>query len=206
MALFIGNAFSLNMVAATDLTKVEFKPLTIDEAKSYVPKAVSVVGHADTAAVFSDVLGQKVDFNRTSLTLKDGDVLVVGQYKGPRLEEGCKTLPEGATIEWVKVELPLPFSWSTVELDEQDLEYRDISYIWDNYGPVSIGWLGDEVNNLLTGDSLLETLTEMMESVPSLSYGDTTYLRVGNELLEVSNHATTGCSGVSTKNLIDMYL
>lgn len=68
----------------------------------------SIVGHADTAALFTEVLGQAVAFNRESVKLVDGDVLLIGQYNGPRLPEGCHTLPEGATITWLKVIISYP--------------------------------------------------------------------------------------------------
>ena len=60
----------------------------------------SAVGHADTAAVLSTVLGVDVPMNRTTLQMEHGVALLVGQYKGPRLPEGATALPEGATIEW----------------------------------------------------------------------------------------------------------
>jgi hypothetical protein len=66
---------------------------------------VSVVGHADTAAVFSEVMGGHVEFNRASVKLADGDILYVGQYSGPRLPEGATALPEGAKITWLKVSI-----------------------------------------------------------------------------------------------------
>lgn len=206
MALFIGNAFSLNMVAASDLGNLKFAPISESEAKKYAIAAESVVGHADTAAVFTDVLGVAVGFNRVSLTLRQGDVLVVGQYKGPRLEEGCKTLPEGAVIEWVCVSISIPFSWDNIEFDIRDTDTRDISYIWDCYGPVSLDWLSRNVGDALTGETLVEALTEMMESVPSLCYGEILYVRVGSEWLEISNNCTTGEGTISTKELVELYL
>jgi hypothetical protein len=65
----------------------------------------SAVGHRDTAAVFSAELGLGVAENRTTVSLCKGDLAIVGQYRGPRLAEGATTLPEGATIEWLRVTL-----------------------------------------------------------------------------------------------------
>lgn len=62
--------------------------------------ATSVVGHADIAAALSGMVGVDVPVNRVSVSLQPGDKLVVGQYVGPRLPEGCKILPDGAKIEW----------------------------------------------------------------------------------------------------------
>jgi hypothetical protein len=67
----------------------------------------SAVGHKDTAAVFSSVLGREVACNRSNVLLDDLDsVLLVGQYTGPRLPEGAMELPEGAIITWWCVGIP----------------------------------------------------------------------------------------------------
>lgn len=60
----------------------------------------SIVGHQSTADIFTDILDRPIACNRETLTLTRGDVLLVGQYVGPRLPEGATTLPEGARIEW----------------------------------------------------------------------------------------------------------
>lgn len=108
MKILLCNAFSLNMLDLSLVSKIEIKPLTAFEVSAYLAenKFESVVGHADTAAVFADVLGISVPTNRVTVSLDDrSTVLIVGQYKGPRLAEGTVHLPEGATIEWVKVNL-----------------------------------------------------------------------------------------------------
>lgn len=105
MKVVIANAFSLNMMALDDgpeqltITSIHQSQVLeeIEEAGSFT----SIVGHADTAAVFSEVLRIEVSCNRATFTLEPGTTLIVGQYKGPRLPEGAKTLPEGAKIEWV---------------------------------------------------------------------------------------------------------
>ena len=103
--MFITNSFSLNMVSAFP-ADIHANPLTLDEAKNIVSQGIeSAVGHEDTAAVFSSQLGFEVKPNRITISLKKRDRILVGQYKGPRLPEGTKTLPEGATIEWLLVEL-----------------------------------------------------------------------------------------------------
>ena len=60
----------------------------------------SAVGHASTASLFAHELGLPILPNRTSVKLVKDTVALVGQYVGPRLEEGATTLPEGARIEW----------------------------------------------------------------------------------------------------------
>lgn len=103
----IANAFSLNMldlgVGATDLQVFRVPPEYI---RGEIEKAgcyASIVGHADTAAIFSSLLGLDVTCNRATFTLEEDVVLFVGQYKGPRLPEGATTLPEGAKVEWAMV-------------------------------------------------------------------------------------------------------
>lgn len=105
----IANAFSLNMmpleVGATDLQVCKVSPEYIREEIKEAGGFTSIVGHADTAAVFSSLLGLDVPCNRVTFTLEEGATLFVGQYKGPRLPEGATTLPEGAKVEWAMVTL-----------------------------------------------------------------------------------------------------
>ncbi|MCB9172305.1 MAG: DUF1874 domain-containing protein [Ardenticatenales bacterium] len=100
------NAFSANMLHSLN-AMVSFTALSLDEAQETmrVDAPQSAVGHESTAAVFSAVLGEKVDANRVSVTLRRGDKALLGQYRGPRLEEGATELPDGATIEWALVEV-----------------------------------------------------------------------------------------------------
>ena len=121
MKLMIANAFALSMLdreaqngAPAGYTPHSGEPVgpariprpvgdpsgLISEHEAFEVPVVSVVGHADTAAVFSTVLGRDVPYNRATIKLADGDHLLVGQYIGPRLPEGATSLPEGATIEW----------------------------------------------------------------------------------------------------------
>ncbi len=101
---YLANAFSLNMLAEFPAT-VEVRALAKAEAAELARDAESVVGHADTAAVFADELGLPVQANRVAVRLSRGDELVVGQYRGPRLPEGATKLPEGATITWLFVQV-----------------------------------------------------------------------------------------------------
>ena len=99
--MFLLNAFSLNMIDGD--ADIIVREVSQSMAASLAANCTSAVGHADTAAVFSSVLGVVVACNRATVALKDGDVALVGQYSGPRLPEGCSTLPEGAAIKWVVV-------------------------------------------------------------------------------------------------------
>lgn len=99
--MFLLNAFSLNML--TSNADISVRQVSLDVARNLASVATSAVGHADTASVFSDVLGIDVPTNQVSVTLGDGEAALVGQYSGPRLAEGATSLPEGATIKWLLV-------------------------------------------------------------------------------------------------------
>ena len=101
----IANAFSLNMLKAgpADMQVCPIPPEYIRDEIEDEGGFESIVGHADTAAVFSSLLGLDVPCNRATFTLEEDHVLFVGQYKGPRLPEGATELPEGARVEWVMV-------------------------------------------------------------------------------------------------------
>ena len=96
--MLLSNAFSINMLS--DSASYMFSKVSLEDAREIVAENrwVSAVGHADTANLFSSLLGQYVRCNRT--TVSDPKEMLIGQYSGPRLPEGCSTLPEGATITW----------------------------------------------------------------------------------------------------------
>ena len=101
--MWITNAFSLNMLAAPAAT-IKVAEIGVEEAKRIAKSGLeSAVGHADTAGLFSTMLGVPVPFNRVTVKLARGDSILVGQYSGPRLPEGATTLPEGATVRWMLV-------------------------------------------------------------------------------------------------------
>lgn len=97
------NAFSLNMLPAGFSGCVSVGPATPDDARDALRKGGSAVGHADTAAVFSTLLGVAVPTERKTVVLDSGALVVVGQYRGPRLPEGATSLPPGAAIDWIAV-------------------------------------------------------------------------------------------------------
>ena len=104
--MLILNAFSLNMIVGD--ADISVREITQVAAASLAANCTSAVGHADTAAVFSNVLGVTVPCNRATVALKEGDVALVGQYSGPRLPEGATSLPEGAAIKWLVVAVKEP--------------------------------------------------------------------------------------------------
>lgn len=100
--MYLLNAFSLNMITAPAV--ISIKLLTaVEAARLLNGNLVSAVGHASTAAVFAATLDLPVEVARKTVVLSPGESAVVGQYRGPRLEEGATSLPEGATIEWLLV-------------------------------------------------------------------------------------------------------
>lgn len=105
--IYVGNAFSLQMLVDSDDCTVRVRRLTADEVRVALDGLLwqSCVGHADTAAVFSETLGLDVPCNRVNVSLKPGDLLIVGQLTGGRLPEGATRLPEGFRIVWKRVEL-----------------------------------------------------------------------------------------------------
>ena len=104
--MFLLNAFSLNMIVGN--ADISVREVSQKVAASLAPACTSAVGHADTAAVFSHVLGVEIPCNRATVALKDGDLALVGQYSGPRLPEGATALPEGAAIKWMVVGVNAP--------------------------------------------------------------------------------------------------
>lgn len=114
--ILVLNAFSANMISVNEVDTgavFRFSRITVEEASAIVKRAAitSAVGHADTAALFSSLLGVTIPANRIDVTFdvtgRNGtwEWAVLGQYKGPRLPEGATTLPDDATIEWYRVEL-----------------------------------------------------------------------------------------------------
>ena len=104
--MYILNAFSLNMIVGN--ADIVVREITKSVAAGLAADCISAVGHADTAAVFSHVLGVEIPCNRATVALRDGDVALVGQYSGPRLAEGAVSLPEGAAIKWLVVAVKEP--------------------------------------------------------------------------------------------------
>jgi hypothetical protein len=102
--VYLCNAFSLNMLESLN-AEIGVRPLEVEDVRDLqrLVGLESAVGHEDLAPLFSEMLGFPVPYNRATLALKPGERLVVGQYRGPRLPPGAKTLPGGAVIEWALV-------------------------------------------------------------------------------------------------------
>ena len=97
------NAFSLNMLSCLPAS-IRIEEISLEQARTILQAGFeSAVGHANTAAVFSEQLGITVMAERITISLSQSDRVIVGQYRGPRLEEGAVSLPEGATIQWILI-------------------------------------------------------------------------------------------------------
>jgi hypothetical protein len=98
MKKFLVNAFSIQMLSGPATVKFD----EIDATE--VPKdVISAVGHIDTAAVLSDLLGFPVSMNRMNVALDENTELYVAQLVGGRLPEGSTTLPEGFSFKFYRV-------------------------------------------------------------------------------------------------------
>src|SRR5690606_27197797 len=98
MKKYLVNAFSIQMLQKGGL--VRFDEIAPEDIPTDV---VSAVGHADTAAVLSDILGFEVPMNRAFVTLDENTELYVAQLIGGRLPEGAATLPEGFSFKFYRV-------------------------------------------------------------------------------------------------------
>ena len=98
MKRFLTNAFSIQMLNKGGL--VRFEEISPEDIPADV---VSAVGHADTAAVLSNMLGFEVPMNRSFVVLDEETEIYVAQLVGGRLPEGSITLPEGFEFKFYKV-------------------------------------------------------------------------------------------------------
>ena len=103
--MLVCNAFSLNMVFGFPVTVEVQEFANVQNVREYLAnfRVESAVGHADTAALFSNLLGVEIPCERRTVSLRQSQSIVVGQYTGPRLPEGATTLPEGASVRWLLV-------------------------------------------------------------------------------------------------------
>src|SRR5690606_21396606 len=136
MKKFLVNAFSIQMLL--EPATVRFDEIAPEEIPADV---VSAVGHADTAAVLTKILGFEVPVNRISVTLDTETELFVAQLIGGRLPEGVTTLPEG-----------FKFKFFRVTIDKNTGYYNNGSYNTGNgnVGNYNSGSLNAGNNN--TGD------------------------------------------------------
>ena len=90
MAVYIANAFSLNMLAQSEAAVIEVRGVSEETVRSLLENTefTSAVGHESTAKVLSKRLGINIEYNRAAIKLERGDVLIVPQLT-QRLQEGA---------------------------------------------------------------------------------------------------------------------
>ena len=113
MTTFLTNAFSLNMLSQPYKTDIRVSEVSVWVAAQICRRAyalVNAIGHTDTDAIIRQMLtgpyGKPLPVGeRRSVSINEGDTVIVGQYNGPRLPEGATALPEGATIKFMVVQV-----------------------------------------------------------------------------------------------------
>lgn len=100
--MYLCNAFSLQMLSAYP-ANVQINEVGLEDVIEIRDQLISAIGHADTSAVLSSLLGFSVPTARVNVSLKSGDKIVVAQYVGGRLPEGATVLPEGASFRFLVV-------------------------------------------------------------------------------------------------------
>ena len=108
-SVYVGTAFTFNMVEDLTNINVEANPVSWEEMDaclfamrkqhSEFVEVTNGMGHESTAVM----LGEHA--YRRSLSLKKGDILYIPQYRGPRLPEGETTLPKNAILVPIRVEI-----------------------------------------------------------------------------------------------------
>jgi hypothetical protein len=105
MTKYFGNAFSINMIKDFP-AKITIKKIPDNEYEFFLFKiqneiqdaeTISAIGHEQLAKILN------APVNRITVTLEKDDELCVAQYRGPRLEEGTTSLPDGSKIEFYVV-------------------------------------------------------------------------------------------------------
>lgn len=99
--MYIANAFSLQMTSTFPAT---FTVVEVDP-KDIPVDIQSAIGHTDTAAVVSGILGIDLPAARVNVALSSGDTLFVAQVVGGRLPEGTTTLPAGVSLKFLRVDI-----------------------------------------------------------------------------------------------------
>ena len=120
--IFVANSFSLGMLPTNGEYHITvggaIHPAEVADVLSAADGDwLSVVGHADTAAVMSAQLEMEVAHNRVNAHLQPGDVVFVAQLTGGRLPEGATELPEGVSLVWRRVAVTRRY-----DIEEADYE------------------------------------------------------------------------------------
>ncbi len=105
--VIVCNAFSFNMIQGGLSASLTMEPVMPEMVEAMLGENwSSAIGHVDLAAVASATAGIAIPTNRTTVSMGAGiHRLLICQYQGPRLPEGAKELPEGASVSWLAVKV-----------------------------------------------------------------------------------------------------
>jgi hypothetical protein len=108
--MILTNAFSLNMIEVTESETLSVKiiKISLDQAKKIcINVDTNAIGHSDTDRLVRGQLNNDLipSGERLTVQMDSTTVLLVAQYKGPRLPEGATELPEGSRIDYLVVSL-----------------------------------------------------------------------------------------------------
>jgi len=120
--IYLANAFSLSMVEQLlqrSPVTLRLERINTETVKFFLTSQsfISAIGHAATANALSKILGINIPANRTTITMSEGDLLIVFQLSIGRLPPG-KELTEEEIIKAYnegKAYFVLVYSPETVE-------------------------------------------------------------------------------------------
>lgn len=104
MTVFVSNAFSLNMVKKTGSYTLRVSDAVNlgDLLKDGVVVSIKNPAMVD---LYNGITGSVAQPGLCDIDLKVGDILIVMQYNGPRLERGCSKIPIDGVLNFYTVEL-----------------------------------------------------------------------------------------------------
>ena len=102
MAKIITNAITHNMfIPHLKEWTLKNEVISSDDVKGELgSEFVNACGHSTD--LINELTGLELVKNRITNKANIGDTIIVAQYNGPRLEEGATSLPEGASLVFVK--------------------------------------------------------------------------------------------------------
>lgn len=102
------NAFSVQMLNNFD-TLIQFKEISKDEAAELLQnnEFESYIGHSDTVTVINNELNIGAMLQRKFAKINSDDILVIAQFVGGRLPEGCCKLPDNIELKYITAQIIL---------------------------------------------------------------------------------------------------
>lgn len=96
---YVGNVCTPNMNSEVELVQIPTAISWEEFDEALKGDFINCMGHDDVAHMVG------LEKNRISISLRDGDVIFIAQYIGPRLEEGTTVLPDGAKIVPIRYDI-----------------------------------------------------------------------------------------------------